>query len=141
MVTTVGLKARNILSPLYAKISTRFGNAFAISIALCFKTSVGVAYIQYVWRTLSRESLRLKTVNDSFELSTNLWAFMNWEVALRMRLASLVAFIIWSVCLASSETWLTITKGFFLSLHYLPLQRFLWANQLEPLYPRCKFRG
>jgi hypothetical protein len=91
--------AINILLMLYdLKYPHSIGNAFAISIALCLKTSVGIAYTQYLWKTLTSTSLRPQTIDDAFELSANVFAFLNWELAKRLRIASLAALLIWWVC-------------------------------------------
>jgi len=71
------------------------GNAFAISAALCFKTAVGVACIQWLWKTFRGKNIKFETLNDCFELSTSVKAFFNKEVFTKMKLAALLATIVW----------------------------------------------
>lgn len=71
------------------------GNAFAISAALSFKTAVGVACIQWLWKTFRTKHVKLETLDDCFELWTNGKAFFNKEVFSKLKLAALLAVVIW----------------------------------------------
>ncbi|KAF2647353.1 hypothetical protein K491DRAFT_723503 [Lophiostoma macrostomum CBS 122681] len=76
-------------------------NAFAISLALCFKTAVGIAYVQYFWKTLHHESLSLKAINDGFDINSNILPFFSWELVSRMWTGLLLALVLWCLPLSS----------------------------------------
>jgi len=73
----------------------RFGNAFAISISLSLKIAVGIAYTQFLWMRLQKRSISLGSINDSFDISSNLYAFFNFELIRKLQLGLLVALMLW----------------------------------------------
>jgi hypothetical protein len=82
--------------------SPRIGNVFAISLALCFKTAVGIAYFQYLWNTLARTSVSFKCLNDSFDVNNSLRSLVSWELIHRIRVGTMVAIVLWYVEAVSS---------------------------------------
>lgn len=91
-----GMSDRYVQHNPSAKLSfDSIGNAFAISVALSFKTAVGVACIQWLWKTFRSKNIKIDTLDDCFELSTNVKAFFNKEILLKIKLAALLALVVW----------------------------------------------
>ena len=84
----------------------RFGNAFAISACLALKTAVGTAYTQLLWHRLSSRYTRIRTINDGFDALNNLWSLASLDVAWKMDLSVIVAFVLWydSISVRQFET-------------------------------------
>jgi hypothetical protein len=71
------------------------GNAFAIGVSFLLKIAVGIAYIQYLWKTLRKSSLSLQTINDAFGINSNIFSFLNWELVSTVRIGTLLAIVLW----------------------------------------------
>ncbi|OCL04471.1 hypothetical protein AOQ84DRAFT_367485 [Glonium stellatum] len=89
----------------------RFGNAFATLVAACLKTAVGIAYIQYLWRTLRHRFVSLKTINDAFGIEGNILSFLNWEFWWDIRIGAVIALILWCIPLSTLLTPATLSVG------------------------------
>ncbi|CAG8953251.1 hypothetical protein HYFRA_00003454 [Hymenoscyphus fraxineus] len=63
----------------------RIGNGLSILVNVLLKAAVGIAYVQYLWKTLSRNFLSFSTINDAFGLGQNLFSFLNWELLSKLR--------------------------------------------------------
>lgn len=66
-----------------------------MAVSFCLKTAVGIAYIQYLWKTLRHKSITLKTINDAFSITSNALSFLNLELLLKIRIGVILAVIIW----------------------------------------------
>jgi hypothetical protein len=75
--------------------SLRFGNAFAVSTSLCLKTAVGIAYLQVLWRRLSKSDTSIRTIDSSFDISGNVLSFFNLELWKKMQIGVALALLIW----------------------------------------------
>ena len=73
----------------------RIGNGFAIGVSFVLKIAVGIAYIQYLWRTLRSMSISLGTINEAFNICGNAFSFCNWELLSRVRIGMILALILW----------------------------------------------
>jgi hypothetical protein len=74
---------------------SRFGNAFAISTSLCLKTAVGIAYLQVLWRRLSKSHTSVRTINSSFDILGNVFSLFNFELWKKIQIGVLLALILW----------------------------------------------
>jgi hypothetical protein len=81
------------LSDLY--FPARFGNGFAIAVSFLLKIAVGIAYTQYLWRSLRSISISLQTINDAFSVGSNIFSFLNWELLSKIRVGVILAIIFW----------------------------------------------
>ena len=59
--------------------------------------SVHFAYTQCLWRALKRSVISVRGVDAGFDITCSLLSFANVEVLLKLRLASFLALIAWSV--------------------------------------------
>lgn len=76
-------------------VSSRFGNAFAVSTSLCLKTAVGIAYLQVLWRRLSKVHTSVRTINSSFDVWGNALSFFNMELWKKLHIGILLALLLW----------------------------------------------
>lgn len=73
----------------------RFGNAFAVSTSLCLKTAVGIAYLQVLWRRLSKVDTSIRTINSSFDIWGNVLSFFNKELWQKLHIGVILALLLW----------------------------------------------
>ncbi|CAG8978280.1 hypothetical protein HYALB_00010232 [Hymenoscyphus albidus] len=93
--------------------ASRIGNGLSILVNVLLKAAVGIAYVQYLWKTLSRNFLSLSTINDAFGLGQNLFSFLNWELLPKIRVCVFLALILWILPIASlfPPATLSVVRG------------------------------
>jgi hypothetical protein len=64
-----------------------------------FSASIGVGFVQTVWRSLRSKTYSLSAVDSLFTLRDNPLAFFNGEVLSRAKLSSLIAALSWALAL------------------------------------------
>lgn len=95
LVKMLLLIAHTLFKITYIKFLTSIGNAFAIGVSFLLKIAVGIAYIQYLWKTLRNNSLSLQSINDAFGIGSNIFSFFNWEYLSTVRIGAMLAIILW----------------------------------------------
>ena len=75
----------------------RIGTALAWITQISLVCSVQVAYTQCLWRALKRSEISVRGVDAGFDVIGNLLSFTNVEMLSKLRLASFLASIAWSV--------------------------------------------
>ena len=73
----------------------RIGTALAYFSSACFVGAATFAYIQCLWRGAKQNELSVRSLDDGFQFTQSLWAFVNFEAIFKLRLAALIAFITW----------------------------------------------
>lgn len=79
------------------KKPNRIGTALAWITQISLVGSVQVAYTQCLWRALKRSVISVRGVDAGFDVTDNLLSFTNVEMLSKLRLASFLALIAWSV--------------------------------------------
>ena len=96
-------KLRQPMSALLAdhdipnKKPDRIGTALAFITQISLVGSVQFAYTQCLWRALKRSVISVRGVDAGFDVTSNLLSFTNVEMLSKLRLASFLALIAWSV--------------------------------------------
>ena len=75
----------------------RIGTALAFLTQISLVGSLHFAYTQCLWRALKRSVISMREVDAGFNVTSNLLSFTNVEMLLKLRLASFLALIAWSV--------------------------------------------
>lgn len=73
----------------------RFGTAFSFLTIALLKASCDAAYKQYIWTLFKRKSYSLDTLDKLFGLTTDIFAFVSWELASQAKLAVFLALTSW----------------------------------------------
>jgi hypothetical protein len=82
-------------SPSRQQWSLNIGTAFAFGVVAVFKTAGGMAYDQYVWRTVKMKSISVAGLDNLFALTTNPFGFFDWELWNKATLPVLQALLCW----------------------------------------------
>ncbi len=90
----------------------RIGTALAFITQISLVGSVHFAYVQCLWGALKRSVISVRAVDAGFDVTSSLLSFANLEMLYKLRLASFLALIAWSVLVApSSYTGCGLTYG------------------------------
>lgn len=88
---------------------TRIGNGCAYVVHTALVASVGIAYIQRVWRSVRRKALSVSSIDGLFSLLRDPKEFFKGEILLKAKLAVIVALLTWAIPIASIATPGTLT--------------------------------
>lgn len=78
----------------------RIGTALAFIAQISLVGSVHFAYVQCLWRALKSSVISVQAVDAGFDVTSSLLSFTNVEMLSKLKLASLLALIAWSVMVA-----------------------------------------
>ncbi|KAH8685694.1 hypothetical protein BGZ60DRAFT_522978 [Tricladium varicosporioides] len=89
----------------------RFGTAFSFLTIALLKASCDAAYKQYIWTLFKRKSYSLDTLDKLFALTTDIFAFVSWELISKAKLAVFLALTSWLMALAGITPPATLSVG------------------------------
>ena len=75
----------------------RIGTALAFMTQTSLVGSIYFAYVQCLWRALKSSPISVRAVDAGFDVTSSLLSFTNVEMLSKLRLASFLALIAWSV--------------------------------------------
>ncbi|KAH8670218.1 hypothetical protein BGZ60DRAFT_527700 [Tricladium varicosporioides] len=86
----------------------RYGNFFAFATQFTLASSVGFAYTQWLWRTLRKRTITVSCLDSAFSADTVLMSMFNPEMWWKLKLASLLALLVWCLQIPSLFTPATL---------------------------------
>jgi hypothetical protein len=75
----------------------RFGTLFVLVSQLSLVFSMRIAYQQWLWRELKTTTASFGCIDAAFSCTSDPWAFANWEMWKKVKVASVLALASWSV--------------------------------------------
>ena len=76
-------------------MSPRIGSIFAFAVSLSLTTSVWLAYVQWVWRSIKRKPISVRGLNAAFSAQNSFMALTSMEMASKMKIVYAMAVIAW----------------------------------------------
>lgn len=84
-------------------ITSRVGTGLAYLTQIALVASVGVAYTQWLWRTLSSTDLSIECVDEAFDADTAIISLLNREFITKVRVGAFLALLCWYVKLSDKD--------------------------------------
>jgi hypothetical protein len=72
-----------------------FGTTFSYLVVHLLGAAVVAAYSQYIWLTVRQRGYTLEALDSFFCMTSDPWAFLNWEILKHGKLAVLLALMSW----------------------------------------------
>lgn len=114
------LDGKYVLSQTQQEWYLRVGTGLAFLTRTLFSASVGFAYNQLLWRSLSSRPITIRGVNALFGVVNNIWDFTTWELWAVAPALAIVAVITWYVPRAEALGFLLFYLLSFSSLFLRP---------------------
>jgi hypothetical protein len=89
------LGQNNVQKPLFKLIAYRFGSILALAVKLFLRSTVWIAYTQFLWKTLKKHPISISGFNAALSAPDSFRSLLNWDMIRVLKLGFGLALIAW----------------------------------------------